>query len=90
MLWQSGIVYDHVVYFKALGCLTAIWCILRPCGILFRYLVYFSGFGTYVVPRKIWQRCCMVAAIQYRIIGFAFSFWGEGMFLMELGKLLFV
>jgi hypothetical protein len=50
--------YSHFVYFMST------WYILWPFGIFYGHLVYFmvilvyfSRFGTYVVPRKIWQPC---------------------------------
>jgi hypothetical protein len=46
-----GILYDHLVYFTAIG------NTLRPFGILFGHLVYFSPFW-YFVQRKIWQPWC--------------------------------
>jgi hypothetical protein len=43
-----GILYDHLVYFAAIG------NILRPFGIFCGNLVYLSPFW-YFGPRKIWQ-----------------------------------
>jgi hypothetical protein len=41
---------------KMLVYFMTIWNILRPCGIIYGRLVYFSRFGMFG-PRKIWQPC---------------------------------
>jgi hypothetical protein len=43
-----GLFYDHLYHF------TASWYNVRPFGIVFGYLVYFSSFSLFG-PRKIWQ-----------------------------------
>jgi hypothetical protein len=57
-----GIIYDHLVYFTAIG------NILFPFGIFCGNLVYFSPFW-YFGPRKIWQLCSnckRIAAVTHR------------------------
>jgi hypothetical protein len=70
-------IYDHLVYFTAIGNIlwpfgifcghlvyfVVIWYILWSFGIFCCHLVYFSPFW-YFVPRKIWQPCsefCQIA-----------------------------